>query len=230
MNCVNEIYCDESRPEALFGVDKNVDKYMVIGGIWLPGEERTIIKNKLKLLREKHNVYGEIKWKNVSQSKLSFYLDLINMFFNTDSIRFRCIVVDGRKVDVDLYHNSDNELGFYKFYYQLLFHWCDPMKHYRIFLDYKKNKQPNRLQTLGEVLNNATFSYIDFVQAVESKQSDLIQLTDVLIGAVGYKYNNYNTSDSKLKVIEEIEGYLGHPIQRTYKNARKFNVFEIDLR
>ncbi|WP_049626348.1 DUF3800 domain-containing protein [Geobacillus stearothermophilus] len=94
----------------------------------------------------------------------------------------------------------------------------------------KKNKQSDRLHTLEKVLNNATFSYIKDVQAIESKQSLLIQLADVLIGAVGYKFNGYNSSDAKLKLIERIEEHIGHTIQKTFKSARKFNVFEIDLK
>lgn len=224
-----EVYCDESRPEALYG-ENSADKYMVIGGVWLPKEQRTTIKNKIKELQKEHNVYGEIKWKNVSPSKLNFYIDLVNLFFSIDSLRFRCIVVNSEKVDLDYYHNSDGELGFYKFYYQLLFHWCEPLEKYWIFLDYKRNKETDRLHTLSNVLNNASFSYIKSVQAIESKESILIQLADVLIGAVGYKYNYYNTSDAKLKILETIERNIGHPIQSTYKSARKFNVFEIELR
>lgn len=203
---------------------------MVIGGIWIPKEERENVKNNIKALQYKHNLYGEIKWKNVSPSKIGFYLDLIDMFFMIESLRFRCIVVDAKEVDVEVYHNSDSELGFYKFYYQLLFHWCEPLQNYWIFLDYKKNKQSDRLHTLEKVLNNATFSYIKDVQAIESEQSLLIQLADVLIGAVGYKFNGYNSSYAKLKLIERIEKYIGQTIQKTFKSARKFNVFEIDLK
>lgn len=224
-----EVYCDESRPEALFG-ENSKDRFMVIGGIWIPKQERENVKNNIKTLQNKHNLYGEIKWKNVSPSKIEFYLDLIDLFFMTESLRFRCIVVDGKEVDVEVYHNSDSELGFYKFYYQLLFHWCEPLESYWIFLDYKKNKQSDRLHTLEKVLNNATFSHIKDVQAIESKQSLLIQLADVLIGAVGYKFNGYNSSDAKLKLIERIEEYIGRTIQKTFKSARKFNVFEIDLK
>ena len=224
-----EVYCDESRPEVLYG-DGSADKYMVIGGIWLPKEQRENIKSEVKALRDKHNVHGEIKWKNVSPSRLNFYVDLVKLFFSTDSLRFRCIVVNSERVDLDYYHDSDSELGFYKFYYQLLYHWCEPLKDYWIFLDYKRNKESDRLHTLSDVLNNASFSFIKSVQAIESKESLLIQLADVLIGAVGYKYNNYDTSDAKLKILEVIERHIGHPIQRTYKTARKFNVFEIELR
>jgi hypothetical protein len=222
------VYCDESRPEALYS-ENPIDKFMVLGGVWLPREDRNNIKEAIKALQNKHDVYGEIKWKNVSPSKLSFYMDLVDLFFEYPKLRFRSIVVNATEVESEIYHDSDNELGFYKFYYQLLVHWCEPMQYYWIYLDFKKNKQSDRLQTLEKVLNNATFSYIKDVQAIESKESLLIQLADILIGAVGYKYNGYYTSDAKLKLIEKIEDHLGHPIQKTYKSARKYNIFEIEL-
>ncbi|MER3125623.1 DUF3800 domain-containing protein [Bacillus pumilus] len=221
-----EIYCDESRPDALSR--QNKDQYMIIGGVLIDKEKRNNFKRKVKRLQSEHEVFGEIKWRNVSPSKINFYLELVDLFFS-ESIRFKCIVVDTNKVKVDVYHNNDNELGFYKFYYQLLVTWFEQTQHYWIYLDHKKNKEVDRLQILNSVLNNASFSYIEKVQAIESRHSLMVQLADVLIGAVGYKYHNYNTSSAKLEVIERIEQHLEHPIRKTFKSAHKFNVFEIRL-
>lgn len=226
MICLFEIYCDESRPDSLSR--QNKDKYMVIGGIWIDRDKRNSLKRKIKKLQKKHNVYGELKWRNVSPSKLDFYLELVDLFF-TEPVRFRGIVVDTNKVRIDLYHDNDHELGFYKFYFQLLLHWLEQTEHYWIYLDHKKNKNVDRLHTLCKVLNNASFSFVESVQAIESKHSLLVQLADVLIGAVGYKYHNYCTSEAKLKIVEKIESYLGHPIKKTYKTEFKFNIFEIEL-
>ncbi|WP_169864810.1 DUF3800 domain-containing protein [Sutcliffiella halmapala] len=229
-----EIYCDESRPEAFAraqnrNMDINQDKYMLIGGVWLPDEDRERFKKLIKKLKKKHDVNGEIKWKNVSPSKLEFYLELIDLFFDNYSIRFRCIVVDSRKVNFEKYHNNDNELGFYKFYYQLLLHWLEPGSNYKIFLDYKRNKDMDRLPALKRSLIRNSSAYIENVQAIDSNNSLLIQVADVLIGAVGYQFHGYCTSESKLSVISRVESYIGHPIQGTYQSERKFNIFEINL-
>lgn len=222
------IYCDENRPE-MIGKENPLDRYAAIGGVWIEKKSTRNIKRNIQRLKEKHQLNNEFKWKNVSPSKVDFYLDLIDLFFENPDMRFRCIVIDSPKVDLNKFHNSDQELGFYKFYYQLIYHWLHGNKEYSIFLDYKKNKDRNRLTTLKDVLNNASMAYIENVQAIESKHSLLIQLVDVLTGAVGYKFNEYNTSSSKTAVIKRIEGYLGHEIQPTHKYQSKFNVFKILL-
>lgn len=57
-------------------------------------------------------------------------------------------MVDSEKIDMELFHESDSELGFYKFYYQLLIKWIDGNTSYRIYLDDKANKQNSRLSDL----------------------------------------------------------------------------------
>ncbi|MFA1643513.1 DUF3800 domain-containing protein [Chryseomicrobium imtechense] len=222
------VYCDESRPEAI-GNQNSIDKYAVIGGIWVSKNDVNKAKKEIKKLRDQYNVYGEIKWNNVSPSKMEFYKELVKLFFELGSLRFRCIVIDVIKVDLERYHNSDHELGFYKFYYQLLYHWLDGQEQYSIFVDYKKNKEHTRLTDLKSILNKSSLSEVINLQAVESKQTELIQLTDVLMGAVGYKYNNYETSAAKKSIVELVEEKLGHAIKPTAKIQRKFNVFEIKL-
>lgn len=222
-----EVYCDESRPEVILGSNSK-DRYMVIGGIWVPYLYRQDIKDSINALKHKHQLYGEIKWNNVAPSKLEFYLELIDLFFD-QPVRFRCIVVDGNDVDLPRYHDSDGELGFYKFYYQMLKHWIVSRENYWIYLDYKKNKQPDRLQGLKTNLNEYTLGSIKDVQAIQSDESVLIQLADVMIGAVGYRFHDLTSSKAKLQLIDRIEGRLEHPIAQTARNVTKFNVFNIDL-
>lgn len=222
------VYCDESRPEAI-GSDNLVDKYAVIGGIWVEKKDVRKVKKEVSRLRDFYNVYGEMKWNKVTPSKIDFYKDIINMFFELDTIRFRCIVVDGTKVNLSKFHKSDKELGFYKFYYQLLYHWLNKNDYYSIFVDYTKNKEHNRLSELKSVLNNASLAIVKNLQAVESKQTTLIQIADLLIGAIGYKYNTYNTSEAKNSIIELLEKNIGHGVKPTLRTQNKFNVFEIRL-
>lgn len=227
-----EIHCDESRPELFHSKNKKNtnDKYLILGGIWVNKKEKERTKLIIKQLRNQYNVYGEIKWKNVSPNKLDFYLAIIDHFFKSKELRFRCIVVDSEKVDLDKYHESDAELGYYKFYYQLLHHWIEPDETYAIFLDYKKNKRHDRLKVLHTVLKNANlWSDIVNVQGISSKDSVFIQIADVLMGAVGYKYNKYSSSLAKSSLVKHIEYFLHRPIGKTSAHEKKFNVFQIDL-
>lgn len=69
-------------------------------------------------------------------------------------------------------------------------------------------------------------------QAIDSRESVILQMQNVIMGAVGYKYNyrGSGTSSAKEAVISRIEQHLHHKIGRTSSAAQKFNVFVIDLR
>jgi len=221
-----EIYCDESRQELFRTRRKAQGVYVIIGGVWIEATKRTYYKDLIRQLRERHRVYGEFKWNRVSPSRLDFYLDLVHLFFR-EEMRFRCVVLARDEMDAVRFHEADEELMFYKFYYQLLHPWILDLNRYRIFVDMKTNRVPNRLRTLKRVLSNANLtSEILDVQALPSKEVDLIQLTDVLIGAVGYAFHNLKTSDAKRCVVGEIERFLpSHQIQPTWKGEEKFNIF-----
>jgi hypothetical protein len=220
-----EVYCDESRTENFYDQAPGDESYVLIGGLWIEASEREDYKAKIKALRETHNVYGEFKWNRVSPSRQQFYLALVRFFFE-EAMRFRCIVLPVSQLDAVQFHQADNELMFYKFYYQLLHHWILDFNRYRIFVDFKSNRVRSRLRTLHRVLRNANItSEILAVQALPSDQVDLLQLVDVLIGAVGYRFHQERGSTSKLAVLNEIEDHLGHPIQPTSRREEKFNVF-----
>ena len=51
------------------------------------------------------------------------------------------------------FNQNDAELSFYKFYYQLLYHWIFDFNEYNVFLDYKVNRDKKRLNTLHKALN-----------------------------------------------------------------------------
>jgi len=204
---------------------------MLIGGVWLLAAKREIFKPELHSIREKHKMFSEIKWNKISVSKIDFYTDLINYFFNkNDDLRFRCVVVEKSKVNLMKYHDSDAELGFYKFYYQLLHHWILDFNAYAIYLDIKTSKVKNRLKILHQCLRNANLSSeIKILQALPSHENIFIQMTDLLLGAVNAKFNEQVSGSSKKKILECIENRLEHKITTTSKEYPKFNIFWIDL-
>ncbi|MBU3114036.1 DUF3800 domain-containing protein [Clostridium lacusfryxellense] len=230
-----EIYCDESRQDLFCNKEQinDTNRYICIGGIWIYKSIRKELKDKIKELMTKHSVYGEIKWNNVSNNKYSFYEELIDLFFSyNNEVRFRCVVVDAAKVDMELFNDNDHELGFYKFYYQLIYHWTSTNNSYSIYTDYKVNKMSNRILELRDIVNRVNrTSLVKLIQAIDSKESLLLQLEDVIMGAVGYKYNlgQKGQSPSKLGIVKRIEEYLGCEVGNTSRNESKFNVFNINL-
>ena len=224
-----EVYCDESRQD----IPKNLklsNKYMLIGGIWIKAEKRNEIKNKIKMLKNKYKFGGEIKWKKVCKRNIDFFKSIIDLFLSNLDIRFRCIVIDKSKLDFYKYHNKDIELGFYKFYYQMLNKWIYDYNNYKIFIDLKTNRIKNRIKVLEQVLNNANLFSEITVQALPSREVLLIQLTDFLLGLISTKFNYEDKVNiNKKTLIGYLETKLGKKIEATNLNEKKVNIFVINL-
>lgn len=225
-----EIYADESGLEAL--INKEAHTYCSIGGIWIPAENRLQLKHDLKAIKNKYDIKGELKWKKMSPSYYNLYKEIIDYFFKSPFIRFRVILVEANLVDNVKFNNTDAELGFYKFYYQLLHHWIFDFNTYNIFLDHKVNRDKGRFKELERVLDNSNLtSDIKQVQGLPSNEQLGIQLADVLTGLVASKVNGGVTSKAKLDLIKYVEDtYLGKEIAPTPKWEEKFNVFKINLK
>lgn len=225
-----EVYCDESGIEALSR--KDAHRFIAIGSIWIAAEKRDALKAGLSAIKEKYNIMGEFKWNKLSPAYYDFYKEIVDFFINSNFIRFRVILIEAQKTSEFKFHNSDIELEFYKFYYQLLHHWILDFNNYNIFLDLKVNRNKERLKDLHKVLINANLSSsINQVQGLPSEQSLGIQLADLLTGMVAAKFNGENTSKAKLDLISHVEStyFKGKSIAHTPKWEEKLNVFVINL-
>lgn len=226
-----EVYCDESRPDLLCSKHPTA-QYMIIGGLWLAAEDRAQFKIDIHNLRNKHRIGGEFKWQKVSPSRIDFYVDLVDWFIaREDRLRFRCIAVDSENVDLPRFSGNDQELGFYKFYYQMLHHWILDFNEYAVFCDFKSNRDGDRLSELALCLNNSNLSSeVISAQAIRSKESVLIQAADVLTGiAAGCLNNNLKVGGAKWELATHFEQGLGRKVSSTFRSEQKFNVFVIDL-
>jgi acyl-CoA-binding protein len=227
-----EVYCDESMPDLFTSKKPGNRRYLMIGSLWLPASLRDEIKEKIGELREKYNTWGEIKWTKISHPRADFYLALIDLFISYKyDLRFRCIAVDHSQVNMSLLDN-DEELGFYKFYYQLLHHWILDFNAYRILCDVKTNRDPKRLQVLRRCLQYANLSSkIEDIQSLPSSKVALIQLCDLLLGAASSRMNKtLKEGSAKEQVLQSLEHHLNiAALAPTSRNEQKFNIFRIHL-
>jgi hypothetical protein len=231
------VYCDESRQD---GSLKN--PFMTIGSLWLPRDKKNAITQEFKHLCREFKLNSEIKWSKTSQKSLNSYKKLVDFFFKHPEINYRVIVVDQRKVDAALYHRGDQELGFYKFYYLLLIQWLTQGNQYLILLDFKQNKGSDRYSMLRTVLDRKLkgTAWISDLTIIDSAQTPLAQLCDLLTGAVSSTWCN----DLKPKSAkEDLALYIAQkcspnspPQFQSLKvissspSISKFNIFKIDLK
>ncbi len=223
-----EVYSDESGLEAL--TSKDAHDYTGIGSLWMHADYRIEFKASMNNIKAKHNINGELKWQKVSPAYLDLYKEVLAYFFSTPQLRFRVILIESSIVNNIRFHDKDAELGFYKFYYQLLHHWILDFNSYNIYLDYKVNRNKGRLKVLKDVLNASNItSDIQQVQALHSDESLGIQLADILTGLATAKFNCEIRSTAKKELISSVEKHIGRTIAHTPKSEEKFNVFKINL-
>lgn len=129
---------------------------------------------------------------------------------------------------------GDPELGFYKFYFLLLSRRILPRNEYHIYLDERSsNRDGRRLGDLKDCVNgwcarNRTGGIwpVRTLEPRDSKTDDLIQLGDVILGAVGRRCNSVTGSESKDTLTAHVEARVGRPLDRgTTGDVRPFNVW-----
>lgn len=222
------VYCDESRHD---GSAQN--RFMSIGGLWLPRSRKKELTEQFQLLRKDNDLRGEIKWSKVSSQKLDIYKKIVDFFFAQEDLHFRVILVDQTKVNLAKFHGNDRELGFYKFYFEMLEKWLLPGHRYLILLDYKRNKGADRYTTLRRVLENATKgkAWIDDLTVIDSHQSPLAQICDLLTGATAASWCELKPDGPKFELARYIGIKRGAALKTVTggPGMTKFNIFSIHL-
>lgn len=225
INKTYNIYCDESTH-----LPNDGQPYMILGYVCVPYPQIKHVKQDIRSLMVKHNFEGEFKWTNIHDKTLPIYQELIDYFFSISEVNFRAVIVDKRQIDKT---RGDNEEFYFKMYYQLIHHKLDFHYSYNIFLDIKDTCSHKKLARLQKMLSYTT--PIRYCQFVRSHEVLLLQLADVLIGAVNYHLrlnNGYleGKNTSKQKIIAKIKKKTGLSLDcTTYKSENKFNLFFINL-
>jgi len=222
VNKTFNIYCDES-----CHLENDKQRFMFLGSVCVGYNQIKGITNRIKDLKSKHHFYGEIKWTNVSMSQYRFYEDLVKYFFETE-MTFRCIGVEKSKINCDAYNKTYDEF-YYTMYYQLLNYKIDTIGSvYNVYLDIKDTLSANKVNYLKQILNSK-FGVFRNVQNIRSHESLIMQLTDLIMGAISYLHNNKDKLNSaKVRLIEKIKSLSHESLNSTNYND-KFNLFFIEL-
>ena len=221
------VYCDESCHDLTAH-----HAFMAIGSLWLPRGERDVISRSFRDLSREVGLCGELKWHKVSRARLDSYRRLVDFFFDRRELRFRVIVVEQAKVRMEC-HGMDKELAFYKFYYEMLEKWLLAGNEYLILIDRKTNRGADRYATLKTYLERHLRgqAWITDLTIIDSHETPLAQLCDVLTGAVAAACNGVRPGSAKEVLTQHIARRAGlSSLQvRTLPSEGKFNIFRINL-
>jgi len=226
MTQIFNIYCDES-----CHLEHDNQPIMAFGAVWCPTEESKRLAAEIRELKSSFNAKGELKWTKVSLSRKKLYLNLVNWFFKEKKIHFRSLVVkDKSRLDHEAFNQGSHETFYYKMYFSLLNNVLDPRFQYNIYLDIKDTRSHLRIRKLSDVLcsnvHDFTHEMIHRIQSMHSKEFELMQMTDFLLGAVTYKNRNLSDNEAKKEVVDKLESKIKYPLTySTSKREEKFNLF-----
>lgn len=224
------IYCDESCHLMNDGIN-----IMVLGAVWCPTENRQDIYHAIREIKKKYSLAPdfEIKWEKVSPGKLAFYQECIQYFMESTLLNFRALVVtDKSKLRHEAYQ-QDHDTWYYKMYYTMLKPILNANNEYKIYLDIKDTRSADKVTQLHTILCNQLGDYgkniIKSIQNIRSHEVELVQLTDLLIGCIGYVNRHLTTSTAKTALVQYFSSKSGYNlISKTPLSERKVNIFSWD--
>lgn len=212
---VRDVYIDET--------SQTKHRYLLLGGITLLAENAELIEKTIHRARLPELPAGEMGWKKISRSKRDAYERVVELFFNgvwAQLAQFHCLVVDTHQQDHRRFNEGSREAGFCKEIYQIvqkyrrLYQGCM----FHVYPDKRDTPQPT--EELRLILNRGAHKTSDQrpwpfrrVHFRKSHDSQILQLSDILLGAVAYAHNGHiiapNASPAKSHICNQVLNLAG---------------------
>lgn len=211
---MRHVFVDES--------SQNAHHYMVLGALILPGDLVREADDLISHILATHGMpESELKWTKISRGKLPCYQSVIDAYFTElvkQGAEFHAVIVDCHGLDHHAYNDGDADLGFNKFLFSLLnyrvgFRFGMSEK---IVVDLDARNSSRHPRELQECLNR-TFArkhkspmHFPFSRVAhrDSRGSRLIQVADLLTGAVAWHKNEHDlkpgASPAKSSIAQSI--------------------------
>ncbi len=218
------IYCDES-----CHLLNDHNKVFVLGAIWVEKSGIQSIFQDLKELKKRHGLSSgfEAKWTKVSLSKVEYYSELVQCFFNDPALHFRAVVVPDKGILNHSAFAQDHDTWYYKMFYVLLSKIIRERAEYSLYLDIKDTRSNIKVLELKHILNIASVEdvAVSKAQQIRSHEVELMQVVDILSGALSYAHRGLKGNKGKEQLVEEIEKSIGKKmLTSSAVDDDKFNV------
>ncbi len=171
-----------------------------------------LFDREIENIKNKYKIGGEVKWNKVSPANINFYKEIISLlsgYAKENKIRVRALLISADKTKI----RSEYSAWYYKMVYLLFekiiyrdFNENDKYDTFNLFLDKKDSDSSKESIKTARYLSNKIFNQKTVNgMAVDSKEHYLIQIADIISGALTYKKRALNTSQAKLDLISHIE-------------------------
>jgi len=230
------VYCDESCHLEHDGIN-----VMILGAVWCPHDSAREINERIREIKLRNGVSptAEMKWTKISPSKKQLFIDLVNYFFDEALLHFRAIIIPDKSQLDHARFNQTHDDWYYKMYFEMLKQILTPEDRYEIYIDIKDTHTNHKAQKLREVCSNSMYDFsktvVRKIQPIRSDDVQIMQLVDILIGALGYANRTFlgahTHSKAKLEIISHIKKRSGYALNKsTLLREDKINIFVWDAR
>ena len=207
---------------------------MVIGSLWIRAAHCTQVSDEIERLKQQAGERHEIKWNATTKKTLPMYGQIVELTCGLRGVRYRAIIVDQHILNHRLYNEGDPEMGFYKFYFQLLYQeiTCRYQhfmleERYLIHPDERSDRQGERVQALRDCLNQSCrtrlemrYDPVSSIDPFSSREHALMQMTDLWTGAIAASKNRSITATVKQSLLRLMEAKWGRPPQSLHLPSR----------
>ncbi len=225
------LYCDES-----CHLEKDGINVMVLGAVWCSHDHVREINKQIREIKARNGISetAEMKWSKISSTNAQLYLDLVNFFFDESDLHFRALIIPDKSQLDHARFNQTHDTWYYKMYYEMLKAILSRENCYEIYIDVKDTHTNRKAQKLREICSNSMYDFearaIQKLQPVRSEEVQIMQIVDLLIGAMGYNNrvfeDGHQKSEAKLSIIDLIKRRSGLSLNKsTLLREDKFNLF-----
>lgn len=191
---------------------------MVIGALCCRTDSAFKITSVFEEIIQPFNVRSELKWTKIKRQTVQMYEEVIDAAFALivkKALTYQSIVVDTSKTDHRTYNEGDPEIGFNKYLFLLLDKHGRKYRSFPSFSAYLDRRETKHApEQMCEMLNlrakKRRLAYEPFasVQFIRSENCRLIQVADIITGAIAYTCNRQFLASDAAKYRQSMANYV----------------------
>lgn len=166
------------------------DKFFGVAMIKIPKPE--ILYEEVKILRDKLQFYDEIKWTSIYTKNVPVMKQFIDVFFDCDKAKFSCYIFKKSDLDLQKYFKNNLYAAYQSFAsMQVCANLSKTDSAILIMDDLSTPKETHFERNIKRRINrDSKFSHNPALGVIRaySKGVEVIQLTDLILGAVSYEF------------------------------------------
>lgn len=224
------VYCDES-----CHLEHDRFKAMSLGAVWCPKEKTREINRRIVEIKADHGIKrdAEVKWTKISPCNRQLYMDIVDYFFDDDDLHFRGLIIPDKGILRHDEFSQTHDQWYYKMYFTMLKTIFERSAKYCVYIDIKDTHSGENAEKLADVCANDRYDFdheiVRRVQPIRSEEVQLMQIVDILTGALTYRHNHPTGeggfSQTKVDVINRIVRRSGVSLTKsTLLSEKKMNL------